>query len=141
MGVREAVAAAERLRDARAGEAEAARSERRPIRELDSGGLWARAAARTAFLERARGLERELSAELSLLGEARGPVLPALLAEIRSLAAGLRVLDGVNRRLASEALRFVRGHLGALRPAPTGYDRRGVRAGPEALGATVSRRV
>jgi hypothetical protein len=158
MGFGEAVAAATRLRDALAAEVERAIEERRPIRELDAAGLFDRVQARAAFVDRVRGLERELADELAAVARdlrlaeptlaaleraAPGPAAPLRLAveDIRRLAAELLAVHRVNRELTAGALTCVQGYLAALRPAPRGYDRRGHRPDlPEGLG-TVSRRL
>jgi hypothetical protein len=165
MGWSEAVVAARRLSDALAAEAERARAERRPIRELDADGIHARAAERAAFQDEARGLERALAAALADLERQHAPAqvaarssgagvverlrradpvaaapLVAAVAAVRRNAAALRELDRTNHELAGSALAWVRGYLAAVRPAPTGYDRRGLAPGAAVHAATVSRR-
>lgn len=146
------------LRDALAVEVERARDERRPIRELDADGVLDRARVRAAFLERARGLERELASALAGVARELGLAEPTLAAlrraapadaaplcavveEIRRLAAELREVDRVNHELVAGALACVRGYLAAVKPTPLGYDRRGLRPGVPENAGTVSRRL
>jgi hypothetical protein len=150
-----AVETAGRLRDALAAEVEGARGERQLLRSLDAAGLFARAAARAAFLEAVAALERELAARLSraaadlglaqvtldgLRQRAPGPgaALAATLSDVRALAGALHEIDRLNLQLAGRALGCVRGYVEALRPVPSAYDRRGGRAAAAPALALVS---
>jgi hypothetical protein len=156
MTLEHAVATAAGLRDVLAREVESAREERRLLRKLDASGLFARAAQRGAFLAEAQRLEGELAAHLARAAAALGireVTLDALraaapevggrlsdvLGEVRALAGSLAELDRLNHALAQRALSCVRGYVQALAPAPSAYDRRGVRAlGSAGVLATVS---
>lgn len=145
------------LRDALAAEVENARRERLLLRELDTVGLFARAAQRSAFLSEVARIERELAMSLSRaagnLGLAevtldrlrdraprQGEALALTFSDIRALAGALQEIDRLNLQLAGRALACVRGYVEALRPAPRAYDRRGARATAPAL-ALVSSKV
>jgi hypothetical protein len=153
----EAVGAAGELRDALAAEVEAARGERNLFRSLDSRALLGRASARAEFQARVARLEERLRDALASAGTALGlddvtlaafagrepagaAALSRVFGEIRSLSAALSELDRLNQFLASRALRVVRGYVDALAPAPSAYDRRGLRA-VSSSGAVVSSRV
>jgi hypothetical protein len=158
MAFREAITGAVSLRDALAAEVERAREERGPIRELDADRLFDRAASRRAFLEEARRLEGELAGAVAKIARELGLDRPTLaelrraapaeaaplcdaVEAVRRLAAELLEVDRVNRELVREARTCVDGYLTAVRPAPRGYDRRGLRPGAPELAGTVSRRL
>jgi hypothetical protein len=141
----EALVSAEQLREALASEVEAARSERQLLRSLDSQALLRRAAARAEFQGRVARLEERLHgalataagrlglgvvtlASLAERDPGAGAALSRLFGEIRALAAALAELDRLNKFLASRALRLVRSYVEAISPAPSAYDRRGLRA-------------
>ncbi|BDG08011.1 flagellar export chaperone FlgN [Anaeromyxobacter paludicola] len=141
---------AEALRALLAAEIERARGERELMRSLDADGLFARAAARSAFNGEVGRIEGELARSLSLAAGAlgapevtlerlreRAPAeterLSTTLGEIRALAEALGEIDALNRTLCERALTCVRGYVRAVRPAPAAYDRRGAR--PESRGA------
>ena len=145
MSLEHAVASASGLRDLLAREVDRARAERKLLCRLDVPGLFTRAAERAAFVAEAQRLERELAAQLArsaheltlrevTLDAIRasapeaGGRLAELLREVRELAGALSDLDRTNHGLASRALACVRGHVEALAPAPSAYDRRGGRA-------------
>jgi len=153
----EAVRAAETLRDAVAGEVEAARGERALFRTLAAGAIFARASARAAFNGEVARLEGELAGavaraaaalgveEVTLEGlAAREPAgaaaLSRALGEIRALAGALSELDELNLVLARRALACVRGYCETVAPTPSAYDRRGARAAAAQV-AVVSSRV
>ena len=136
------------LRDALATEVENARRERLLLRDLDAGGLFARAAQRGAFLAEAARIQRELAVSISRAAGTLGPTevtlerlrkdsprqgeaLSRIFSDIRALAGALQEIDKLNLQLAGRALACVRGYVEALRPAPRAYDRRGAR-GPAA---------
>jgi hypothetical protein len=155
MSFAEAVEIAGQLGEQLSIEIERAIGERRLIRTLDSDGLLARAQERSRFQEGASRLERELADALARLGrelgvaeltiaalEAASPEAAPLcraLVDVRRRSADLLAVDRVNRELLARSLGVVTGYLGALRPAPSAYDRRGARAGGDA-GRTLSRR-
>jgi hypothetical protein len=156
MSLQAALGAAERLREALAAEVESARAERSLLKRLDHDGLFARAAERGRFLERAASLERELAsglarasgrlglpevtlAKLEAVAPAEAGRLSAILSDIRSLSGALREIDGLNASLAQRALACVRGYVEALAPAPRAYERGGARASSPSL-LTVSSR-
>ena len=127
----DALAIAAELRDALAAQAERARREREALRALDSESLQAYAAARSIFNATAARLERELARALGApgaKGATRAAPLSRELADLRALAAALAEFDRLNMRLAQRALACVGGYLGALFPAPSAYNRRGLRA-------------
>jgi hypothetical protein len=145
MSLEQAVASAEVLRDLLEREVEGARRESRLLRRLDASGLLDRAARRSGFLVEAQQAGntvanelRRAAASLNLRGitleflrtraPAPGPALADLLAEVRTLSGTLSELDRLNRALATRALACVRGHVAALSPAPSAYDRRGGRS-------------
>jgi hypothetical protein len=138
-----------------AAEVDRARAERGVLRTLDAEAVFASAARRTVFnAEVARlgealsqalracaaGLGGELSLpRLALRFPAETTALRQVVAEIRGHAATLSELDQLNRTLAARALSFVNGYLGMLRPVPSAYDRRGVRATVPTAGAFSSK--
>lgn len=145
MSLEQAVASARALRDLLEREVDGARAESRMLRRLDASGLLDRAARRSGFLAEAQQAGNSVAAELrraattlNLRGitleclrtraPAPGPALAELLAEVRALSGTLAELDRLNRTLATRALACVRGHVQALSPAPTAYDRRGGRS-------------
>jgi hypothetical protein len=136
---------ARKLRDAIAAEVERARGERRLLRSLDAGGLHLRAAERAQFLGATAALERELAAELAhaaselglgavtlqrlrLADPVHGGEVAALVGDVRALSGALAEIDKLNLDLARRAHACVSGYVDAVAPAPTAYDRRGVRA-------------
>ena len=144
-GLQDTVAAALRLRDLLAAEVERARAERQLLRTLDAKALFERAAQRGAFLSDVARLEREMAAALGgaagalglreitvaslrLRAPSEGEALARALGEVRALAGALHELDALNLALANRALACVRGYVNAVTPAPTAYDRRGLRA-------------
>jgi len=146
----EALAIALELRRVLELEVERARREREVLRTLDSDRLFASAAARAGFNAEVAGLESALAGALARAAGAMGlsevtlhrlaikaPLgaaqLAEVLADIRSLAGALAELDRLNLMLAGKALACVQGYLTALDPAPSAYDRRGVRAVPSSL--------
>ena len=153
MELENALAAAGQLRDALAAEVERARNERQLLRTLDAGGLFARAAERSRFLAEAARLERELAGAVARAAGTTGPTIARLrertpgkaealalaLSEVRSLAAALHEIDGLNQQLAQRALACVRGYVEAVRPTPCAYDRRGRRAGAPTLAVVSSK--
>ena len=156
MELENALAAAGQLRDALAAEVERARNERQLLRTLDAGGLFARAAERSRFLAEAARLERELAGSVARAAGTTGPTEPTIarlrertpgkaealalaLSEVRSLAAALHEIDGLNQQLAQRALACVRGYVEAVRPTPCAYDRRGRRAGAPTLAVVSSK--
>jgi hypothetical protein len=145
MDLENALETAGRLRDALAAEVDNARGERQLLRKLDTGGLFARAAQRAAFLAEVAGIERTLAVSLSRaagtlgmtevtlerlreLAPRQGQALTQIMADIRALAGALQEIDKLNLQLAGRALTCVRGYVEALRPRPRAYDRRGTRA-------------
>ena len=145
MDLENALEKAGRLRDVLAQEVENARGERQLLRALDAGGLFARAAQRSAFLAEVARLERELAVTLSRAASSvgltevtlsrlreraprEGAMLDDLLADVRALAGALQEVDRLNLQLAGRALACVRGYVEALQPRPRAYDRRGTRA-------------
>jgi len=137
-----AINTTEEIRDALAAEIVVAREERVLIRSMDIDGLFARAAKRNDFNLRTAALQQRLGAELGDVAQgfgltevtlealkAREPGLgqrmSTALAEVRSLAAALAELDGLNKLLGQRALSYVRAHLAVLSPRPSAYDRRG----------------
>lgn len=150
-----AIKKTEEIRDALAAEIVIAREERVLIRNMDSDGLLTRARKRAEFNQRTADLQRALAAELGQAAQALGlrevtldalkTKSPALgqrmsdvLAQVRSLAAALSELDGLNRMLGQRALSYVRAHLTVLSPKTTAYDRRGG-TGADARASTVVR--
>lgn len=140
----EAVRAAEQLRDALTAEIEEARGERNLFRTLDAPALLARAAARSEFNGRVARLEGALREALAAAAHCLGVTEPTLaafasrepqgasalsraLGEIRALGSALAELDRLNQFLARRALRVVQGYVDAIAPAPSAYDRRGLR--------------
>jgi hypothetical protein len=155
MDLENALETAGQLRDALAVEVESARQERHLLRALDTAGIFARATARSAFLEEAARLKRELAVSLGRIAQsiglteltleqirqhapAEGEALGQLTSEIGALAGALQEIDRLNYQLAGRALACVRGYVEAFRPTPAAYDRRGVRAANMAGAATVS---
>jgi hypothetical protein len=153
----DAVRAAIELRDALAGEVEAAREERSLFRSLDAHALLGRASARAGFQARVARLEERLREALAEAADtlglaevtlstlaAREPSGAAALSrafgEVRALSSALAELDRLNQFLAARALRVVRGYVDAISPTPSAYDRRGLRA-VTASGAVHSSRV
>jgi hypothetical protein len=153
----EAMSSAEQLREALAQEVEATRGERHLLRSLDSQALLGRAVSRAEFQSRVARLEERLHGALTTAAGQLGlPVvtlaslatrdpgatatLSRVFGEIRALAAALAELDRLNHVLASRALRLVRSYVEAVSPAPSAYDRRGLRA-VSTSGHAVSSRV
>jgi hypothetical protein len=153
----EAVNSAEMLREALAREVDAARGERNLLRSLDSHALLRRAASRADFQARVARLEEQLHAALAASAARFGlevvtlatlaerepeasATLSRVFGEVRALAAALAELDRMNQFLASRALRMVTSYVEAIAPAPSAYDRRGLRA-ISTTGAVVSNRV
>jgi hypothetical protein len=153
----EAVNSAELLREALAREVDAARGERQLLRSLDSHALLRRAASRADFQARVARLEEQLHGALASAAQRLGlPVvtlatlaeqepeasatLSRVFGEVRALAAALAELDRLNQFLAARALRMVSSYVEAISPAPSAYDRRGLRA-VSSTGAVVSNRV
>ncbi len=150
MELQHALSLATRLRDALAAEVESAREERRLLRDLDTGGLFARSAERTHFLAETGRLQRDLALSLGraagTLGLSEvtlqrlrerasdgGAVVADVLSEVRALAAALQEIDRLNLQLARRALACVRGYVEALQPRGRAYDRRGGRTSAPAL--------
>ncbi len=140
-----AIAVTKQLRAALAAEVEGARNERKLLKSLDARALFARATERATFNAYVARLERELADALAAVAHSchLGEVTLSRLAEkapeetaglaralddVRALAAALKELDQLNVFLASRALACVRGYVSAVSPAPTAYDRRGLRA-------------
>lgn len=137
-----AIHTTEEIRDALAAEIHTAREERVLIRSMNIDGLFDRAAKRNDFNVRTAALQQRLAAELGEVAQeygldsvtldglkARAPGsgqrMSSVLAEVRSLAAALAELDGLNKLLGQRALSYVRAHLSVLSPRPAAYDRRG----------------
>jgi hypothetical protein len=96
-------------------------------------------AALAASAERL-GLEVVTLATLAEREPEASATLSRVFGEVRALAAALAELDRMNQFLASRALRMVTSYVEAIAPAPSAYDRRGLRAISTA-GAVVSNRV
>ena len=141
----EALAIALELRRVLELEVERARREREVLRTLDSDRLFASAAARAGFNAEVASLESALAGALARAAGSMGlsevtlqrlavqaprgaDQLSGALADIRALAGALAELDRLNLMLAGKALACVQGYLTALDPAPSAYDRRGIRA-------------
>ncbi len=156
MDLENALEKAGQLRDALAAEVENARGERQLLRSLDTGGLFARAAQRSAFLAELARVERELAVSLSRaagcfgltevtlarvreLAPHQGRILTDVLADVRALAGALQEIDRLNLQLAGRALACVRGYMEALQPKPRAYDRRGTRADAPVLAMVSSK--
>lgn len=142
MGLEDAIAAAEGLRDLLAQEIARAEAERRHVRELDSDALFGWAAERERFHEAALRCQQALAEALARAGDAFGLAevslerlaaieprgaerLASRLDEVRNLAAGLAEQDRINRMVVERALDCVRGYVTALAPKTVAYDRRG----------------
>lgn len=153
-----ALALADELHATLVGEVERARAEREVLRSLDPDRIFTRAAERAAFNAEVARLEGQLADALRHAAAGLGlePLtLPRLaarapgaaahlgrtLAGIRDLGHELGRLDHLNRTLAGRALACVQGYLTALNPAPSAYDRRGVRAPSSGRPSTTSRKV
>jgi hypothetical protein len=154
----EAVTLAAALERALEEELARSRAEREALRTLDSDRIFAGASARAAFNARVADLQGRLAAALAHTAESAGlaevtlarlamvdpegaSALSELLAEIRTLAAALAEMDRLHLVLAGRALACVQGYLTALNPAPSAYDRRGMRAPSSGRPSTTSRKV
>ncbi|HVO19374.1 MAG TPA: flagellar export chaperone FlgN [Anaeromyxobacter sp.] len=152
----EALATTVELRRALEAEVERARAEREALKSLDSDRIFASAAARAAFNAEVAQLESQLAAalrraagrvgaaEVTLAAlAARSPgetaALTRALADVRALAAALAELDRLNLLIAGRAMACVQAYLNALQPAPSAYDRRGIRTAASRSGTTWSK--
>jgi len=152
----EALAITVELRRALEAEVERARAEREALKSLDSDRIFASAAARAAFNAEVAQLESQLAAalrraaggigvaEVTLAAlAARSPgetaALTRALADVRALAAALAELDRLNLLIAGRAMACVQAYLNALQPAPSAYDRRGLRTAASRSGTTWSK--
>jgi hypothetical protein len=152
----EALSTAEALKLALEGEVDRARREREVLRTLDSDRLFASAAARAGFNAEVARLESRLASALARAAGALGlsevtlerlrvkapegaARLAAILADVRALAGALAELDRLNLMLAGKALACVQGYLTAIAPAPSAYDRRGLRPSARGLAAVSSK--
>lgn len=150
-----AIKTTEEIRDALAAEIVIAREERVLIRNMDVDAMFLRAAKRVEFNERTALLQQDLAVELAEIARSFGLAditleglktrapepghrMANVLAEVRSLAAALAELDGLNKMLGQRALSYVRAHLAVLCPKPSAYDRRGGSA-PDKRTSTVVR--
>ena len=155
----EALAVSQELSVELAAEIERTRTARRALARLDSGVLFAHAAAREEFHAKMAGLQSELALALEKVGEAleisevtlasitekapeHGARLAAVFGQIRRFAQELEELNRIHRELLEKGLACVNAYLAAMRPPPAAYDKRGVAAsGAEGQAPAVSRRV
>jgi len=141
----EALALAEELKLALAGEVERSRRERERLVALDPDRIFTGAAERAAFNAEVARLEAALAgalartaaelgvtdvtlARLAARAPAAAEALSRLLEDVRASAAVLAELDRLNLAVAGRALACVQGYLAALDPSPAAYDRHGQRA-------------
>ena len=142
MGIEDAIAAVEGLRDLLAQELARADAWQRAVRGLDAQALFAWVSSREAFHAEALALQKRcaesLEAYASRLGLAEVSVdaiatvdprgaerLADRLGEVRELAAKLAEHDRTGQHVTERALACVRAYTSTLSPQPAAYDRRG----------------
>jgi hypothetical protein len=149
----EALAITVELRRVLESEVERSRAERQALKSLDSDRIFAGASARSSFNSTVAELESRLAGALARAAGRVGATeitlerlaervpgetaaLSRVLADVRALAGALAELDRLNLLLAGRAMACVQAYLTALQPAPTAYDRRGVRPGASRTSTT-----